>query len=103
LKKSEWEALCSNCGLCCHEKVVSGDFLLIDTSAPCSFYDAKSKRCKVYSERFEKCSRCRKVTPFKAAFADYLPSSCAYVCWAKSHHLRFRREKEVVIGSGLFG
>ena len=94
----KWEDICSNCGLCCHEKAVSKDFLIIFESV-CDFYDEKNKRCSVYDERFDKCDRCLKITPLRAAFASYLPSSCAYVLWAKRHHIRFRKDKEVVLSS----
>jgi len=103
LKGSFWEELCTDCGLCCHEKAVDKHFLLIDADAVCSFYDSGKKRCSIYAKRFEECPRCLKVTPFRACFAPYLPSSCAYVQWARSHHIRFARKRETIIGSGLFG
>ncbi len=103
MSKVSWEDICTNCGLCCHEKAVDKNFLLIDTNAACSFYDSVNKRCKVYDKRFEKCSRCLKVTPWRACFASYLPSSCAYVRWAEAHHIRFARKRETITGSGLFG
>ncbi|MCR5731626.1 MAG: hypothetical protein K6G51_01630 [Sphaerochaetaceae bacterium] len=102
MKKEEWESLCSNCGLCCHEKVVSEDMLLIDLSNPCEFYDSENKCCSVYEERFKKCHRCKKVNLFRAMFASYLPSICGYVRWAKEHHVRLCKEKECVLGNGVF-
>ncbi len=96
----KWEDICTRCGLCCHEKVVLPDCLLIDMDAACSFYDRETGLCTVYEDRFNACPRCLKVTPLRAMAADYLPPSCAYVRWAERHHLRFARKREMVIKSG---
>jgi Uncharacterized conserved protein len=100
MKDAEWEALCLRCGLCCHEKIIYPDELVFELSSPCVHYDEEGKRCLIYNERFEKCPRCEKVTLFKAMFADYLPSECGYVQWARKHHLRFRRAKKEVFEFG---
>lgn len=102
MKKDAWEKLCSGCGLCCHEKVITENLLLIDTSSACEFYDSESRLCTVYDRRFEKCPRCLKMTLFRAMFADYLPPTCGYVRWARAHHIRFCREKECVLENGIF-
>ncbi len=96
----KWEDICSRCGLCCHEKVIFPEALVIDLSAPCEFYDEKSHSCTVYEHRFESCSRCEKVTPFMAAFGSSLPESCAYVKWAAAHHIRFAKKRELVLAEG---
>ncbi len=93
----KWEDICTRCGLCCHEKVIHPDALVIDTSQPCAFYDEETHSCTVYSERFAKCPRCEKVTPLMAAFGRSLPESCGYIVWAKRHHIRFRKAVENVI------
>ncbi len=97
----KWEDICSRCGLCCHEKVIYPDALVIDLSMPCEFYDSDNSGCSVYHERFSCCSRCEKVTPLKAMFSRSLPDSCSYVQWAKRHHIRFRRPSELIINTQL--
>ncbi len=92
-----WEAICSRCGLCCHERTVYPDIVEIDLSSPCEFLDKETGLCKVYSNRFAECSRCCKVTPLAAMFSRALPESCSYVEWARKHHIRFRRRREMTI------
>lgn len=72
-----------------------GDFLIISERC-CEFFDEESRLCKVYDKRFKVCSRCRKVTPLRASLVSYLPPTCSYVMWAKRHHIRLRRDKEMV-------
>lgn len=95
-----WEDICLRCGLCCHEKVIKDDSLII-LDESCEFYDKDTGLCKVYSQRFKKCPRCMKVSPFRAAFSPYLPPTCAYVAWAYRHHVRFARKREMLISSNL--
>ena len=92
-----WEEICSRCGLCCHEKTIYPDYLEIDLSSPCEYYDSENHLCTVYSSRFQICSRCEKVTPLKAMLSSSLPSSCAYVAWAEHHHIRLIRKRETVL------
>ena len=89
----KWENKCSRCGLCCHEKVVSGNTLVIDLDSWCEFYDPKSKQCTVYAKRFVECERCRKMTVWRAMFASYIPETCAYAEWARKGHIRFDRKR----------
>ena len=42
-----WEDICSRCGLCCMNKAVTKDFLILDTSYPCEHLDMETKLCKV--------------------------------------------------------
>ena len=95
----KWEDICSRCGLCCHEKTIYPDMLEIDLSSPCTYYDGSRHLCTVYDERFKVCRRCEKVTPLKAVLSRSLPDSCAYVEWARAHHIRLRRRREMVISS----
>lgn len=95
----KWEDICSRCGLCCHEKIVDGDFLIIGEET-CPFFDADTRLCRVYGHRFETCPRCMKVNLFRACFARYLPSSCAYVRWARARHIRLVRERTVILSYG---
>lgn len=90
---SKWEQKCSRCGLCCHEKVVSGNTLVIDLDSWCEFYDPKTKECTVYAERFVQCQRCRKMNLWRAMFASYISETCAYAQWARSKNLRVARKR----------
>jgi uncharacterized cysteine cluster protein YcgN (CxxCxxCC family) len=84
-----WESHCKKCGLCCHEKVIINDTLVIDLDSYCEHYDIKTKTCKIYATRFVDSVRCKKVTLAKAMFASYLPPTCGYVEWAKLKRIRF--------------
>lgn len=88
-----WESKCTKCGLCCHEKAVYGKKLVIDLDSWCEFFDPKTKQCTVYTQRFTRCQRCKKMTYLRAMFASYLPDSCGYVTWARSHHIRFVKRR----------
>lgn len=80
------------------EKVVKDGFFII-LSTRCT-YLSSDNTCLCYNERFKKNKRCRKVNIFRASFSRYLPPTCAYVLWAKRHHIRFRCELEMVIEDG---
>lgn len=94
-----WEDMCFHCGLCCREKVIKDDFLIF-LSSKCQYLSSEDE-CTCYYERFKKNKRCLKVNIFRACFSLYLPSSCAYVLWAKKHHIRFRRTLESIIEDDL--
>ncbi len=96
---TDWESICSNCGLCCHEKVVTEDFLLIDPTRPCEYYDEATHLCTVYNERFKVNKRCRKVSPLFAATTHSLPPTCAYISYMKEHHLRIAKDRPFVLSS----
>lgn len=96
-----WEDICLRCGLCCHEKVVTPEFLVVDTRRCCEYLDTENNSCNVYSKRFVSCSRCRKVGLLKAMFSPSLPSSCGYVLWARQHHIRFAKKRETVLEDGI--
>lgn len=99
----KWEDICLRCGLCCHEKVVTPEFLLIDSCTACEYLDTASNSCSVYKERFSICNRCQKVGLAKAMFSPALPSTCGYVLWARRHHIRFAKTRETVLESGVLG
>ncbi|MGD1818576.1 MAG: hypothetical protein ACPKOI_01650 [Pleomorphochaeta sp.] len=84
-----WESHCKKCGLCCHEKVVIDDTLVVDLDSYCENFDIKTKTCKIYAKRFIDSVRCKKVTLAKAMFAPYLPPTCGYVEWARLKGIRF--------------
>lgn len=94
-----WEDICRKCALCCHEKVVFPDSILIDLDSPCEHLDKETGLCSVYDRRQSACSRCMKVTPLRAMFASYLPPVCAYAEWAERHHIRFVRKREMIFTS----
>jgi len=96
LKKQEWEKICSQCGLCCHEKTVSSKTATYHLGTPCIMLDTDTNLCKVYNNRYKEHPRCQSVNLFKAMFASYLPPSCTYVQWAEKHHIRFVRKLEFI-------
>lgn len=93
MNKRKWEAICKRCGLCCHEKLLYDDKILYFVNCPCEYLDKKKRICSVYENRFKVCKECRKVNLFRAMFASYLPSCCAYVKWAKRYHIRFAGDR----------
>lgn len=95
-----WEDICKRCSLCCYEKTVWDDVLEVDLSQPCEHLDRDTGLCAIYSERFRKCSRCRKVHIFRAMFSPALPPACGYVEWAEKLHIRFCDKRELVITEG---
>lgn len=95
-----WEDICERCSLCCYEKTVWDDALVVDLSQPCEFLDTETHLCTVYDHRFKACLRCRRVHPFRAMFSNALPPTCGYVKWAEKFHLRFPEEQELVITEG---
>jgi uncharacterized cysteine cluster protein YcgN (CxxCxxCC family) len=99
-RASKWEDMCHRCGLCCHEKVIIGDSVIYDLDTYCEYYDPTTRQCKVYFERLEAQARCRRVNRFRAMFAPYLPESCAYVQWARSHKIRFAPKRHIRFARG---
>jgi len=83
----KWEAKCKRCGLCCYEKIITDEFLFIDLDSSCSFLDKKTNNCNIYSYRFKKQKRCRRVNIFRVVFSKALPEECGYVLWAKEKHI----------------
>ncbi len=74
-KDSRYENLCRRCGVCCFQKVRSGDEVII-TDVPCEFLDPATMLCTVYPERFEKQPLC---TSARASVAmQCLPGTCPY-------------------------
>lgn len=92
-----WEDICTGCGLCCHDKVrIDRRTYLLELDSPCAFLDDEG-RCSVYEERFARCPSCRKMTLFRAVFATWLPPQCAYVQWARRHHIRLSPRHEWIL------
>ncbi|MFA7107630.1 MAG: hypothetical protein WC162_00640 [Sphaerochaetaceae bacterium] len=88
----KWEAKCKRCGLCCYEKIITEEFLFIDLDSSCGFFDTKTNTCRVYSYRFKKQKRCRRVNIFRVIFSKALPKECGYVLWAKKRHIPIRKK-----------
>lgn len=85
-----WEDICTGCGLCCHDKVRVDrrTYVLLSTTCP---HLGPDNRCSVYSDRFKVCPSCHRMTVFNAMFTPWLPPQCAYLQWAKRHHIRLAR------------
>ncbi|MCL2706290.1 MAG: hypothetical protein FWE72_08815 [Spirochaetaceae bacterium] len=79
-----WENLCHKCGICCFKKKTIDGVCIIDFNAPCEYLDVESNLCFVYEKRFKKCDDCKRMTVFKALFADFLPDNCGYVEFFKN-------------------
>jgi len=100
MARIKWEERCHRCGLCCHEKVIIGDQVIYNLDSYCEYYDPQTRLCTIYLERLEKSARCRRVNRFRAMFASYLPETCAYVQWARSHHIRFAPKRHIRFARG---
>ena len=73
----EWEALCTECGKCCYDKVWRGSRLMLLKSA-CGYFDTKTNLCKCYEDRFDSEPLC---LPVGAEIMQMggLPEDCPYV------------------------
>lgn len=67
---------CLRCGRCCREKVdIEG--VIFYTDRVCTFWDARTKLCKVFARRRRMCPNC---DDLKAAIRNrVLPSDCPFV------------------------
>lgn len=82
-----WDDVCDRCGRCCFERTVGADgAVAVNYAAPCEFLDMESHECRVYSQRFDACARCHRLTPFTALFGRHLPPECAYVREFRNEH-----------------
>lgn len=97
----KWEDICARCSLCCYERVSYPEEVVVDKSSPCSFLDTSTGLCTVYHDRFKVCSECFKVTFLDAVLGNRLPPVCAYIKWAKRHHIRIRKDRGCVISEEL--
>lgn len=96
-----WEDICLKCGLCCHSKWKTGPrTYVLDLSQPCPHLEKPENTCGIYLARFKAKCGCRKMTLLRAMTAPWLPPSCAYVAWAKRHHIRLVRDREWVYSDG---
>lgn len=75
---SDWEELCSRCGLCCFEKATDPRGRFVTTPIPCRHLDIISRECRVYDKRLMVGEGCVQLTPEVVREADWLPESCVY-------------------------
>jgi uncharacterized cysteine cluster protein YcgN (CxxCxxCC family) len=73
----EWEALCTQCGKCCYDKVWRGSRLMLLKSA-CEFLDTETNLCKCYEDRFANEPLCMPVGAEIIQMGG-LPGDCPYV------------------------
>jgi uncharacterized cysteine cluster protein YcgN (CxxCxxCC family) len=73
----EWEALCTQCGKCCYDKVWRGSRLMLLKSA-CAFLDTETNLCKCYEDRFANEPLCMPVGAEIIQMGG-LPGDCPYV------------------------
>lgn len=79
LTKTEWEALCDGCGLCCINKLEdeeTGEILY--TNVACNLLDLKSCQCKHYPIRHQYVPECIELSIDDIETFPWLPQSCAY-------------------------
>lgn len=79
LNRSEWEALCDGCGLCCINKLEdeeSGEILY--TNVACDLLDLKSCQCRHYLTRHQYVPECIELSIEDIETFPWLPKTCAY-------------------------
>jgi len=80
LNKSEWEALCDNCGRCCLLKIEDEDTQEIEfTNIACRLFDGVNCNCGQYALRKQMVKDCVVLTPENIErHAYWMPITCAY-------------------------
>ncbi len=79
MSRTEWEAVCDGCGLCCLVKLIEEDTNeLLYTRLVCHLNDEKSCRCSDYENRLQSVPDCVQFTPDTIGDIDWLPESCGY-------------------------
>lgn len=87
---TEWEGICSRCGLCCFEKTTDARGRFVTTRIPCRHLDIISRECRVYPKRLDVGEGCVQLTPALVRAADWLPVTCAYrICRIKPEESEF--------------
>jgi uncharacterized cysteine cluster protein YcgN (CxxCxxCC family) len=79
MTKTEWEALCDGCGLCCLAKLEdeqTGEVLY--TSVACRLLDLDRCRCTQYRRRTALVPDCVELTPRNIEQLKWMPATCAY-------------------------
>lgn len=75
---AQWDAVCTRCGGCCHEKEEQADGRVLYLDVPCPQLTSENL-CRVYERRLEVEKECKLVTPAVVRQAKILPRSCAYL------------------------
>lgn len=77
ISSKEWEAICKQCGLCCHHKInIAKNLAIINPNSPCKYL--KDKKCTIYENRLNSDTECLTVEqclPHPLA----LPKTCEYL------------------------
>jgi len=79
LNRTEWEALCDNCGRCCLKKLQdarSGEVHY--TRVVCRYLDERSCGCKAYGRRRELVPDCLVLDMDMLPELHWIPDTCAY-------------------------
>lgn len=88
MSPTEWESLCDGCGKCCLSKLEDEDTgEIYFTSVGCRLFDAKTCRCKDYTNRLATVSDCVGLTPVNVRTISWLPGTCAYRLVAEGRDL----------------
>lgn len=84
----EWESLCDGCGRCCLVKLEDDDTGDIHyTDVACTLFNAKTCRCRDYSNRQKLVADCVRLTPKEVRRLSWLPPTCAYRLLAEGKDL----------------
>ncbi|MEW6670150.1 MAG: YcgN family cysteine cluster protein [Thermodesulfobacteriota bacterium] len=85
---SEWESLCSGCGICCLHRFREGKSGKIRfTAVACRHLDLKTCRCRIYANRFRLERDCKKIYPENILKLTWLPKTCGYRTVAEGRDL----------------
>lgn len=80
LTKTEWEALCDGCGVCCLVKFLDDDDPKYTeyTDVACQLLDCTTGQCAHYVDRWRYVPDCVRLTLDNLPKMMWLPSHCAY-------------------------
>ena len=77
-KDTEWEGICTRCGLCCFEKIENEKGAIFFTRTPCRYLDIITRECRIYENRFAINPECVKLTPALLGEIRWLHDDCGY-------------------------
>jgi uncharacterized protein len=78
MNDSEWEGVCTRCGLCCFEKIENEKGAIFFTRTPCRYLDIITRECRIYENRFTINTECVKLTPALLREIRWLHDDCGY-------------------------